>query len=245
MSRSVTGRCSSGSITRSSALRIASRSGVMRRSVGRTCRRAVSRTRARGAGGDALAHLVGAAATTRERPREVEGRRPRTADPRTSDRHAALSDEELGSGDVDRPRRLERADRVDAAGREVAERQCERAHHAEALRYPRAARRRRRCRGRGPSKERISTRPSAACRRVRPSRWAAEAVLGRSTPRRCRSRGRSRIRHPATSSRPRPRSRGAVPQPALRVHRPVDRVDDDDPRPTRPNAARRAPPRRG
>ena len=38
---------------------------------------------------------------------------------------AALADEKLARGDVDRPGRLERADRVHPAGGEVTERQCE------------------------------------------------------------------------------------------------------------------------
>src|SRR5207249_3414218 len=53
---------------------------------------------------------------------------------REIDRETALADEQLRGRDVDRPRRLQRADAVDAAGREVAERERERAHDPEPVR---------------------------------------------------------------------------------------------------------------
>src|SRR4029079_5216397 len=52
------------------------------------------------------------------------------------DREAALADEQLRGGDVDRARALERADGVDPAGGGVAERERERAHDSQAVRDP-------------------------------------------------------------------------------------------------------------
>ena len=64
---------------------------------------------------------------------EVEQRRAEGRILEELDRQAALADEELRCGDVDRPRRLEAADGVDAPGCEVAEGERERAHHAHAV----------------------------------------------------------------------------------------------------------------
>src|SRR5207237_2506137 len=65
----------------------------------------------------------------------VEGRRLDELD-----REAALADEELRSRDVDRARRLERADAVEPAVGEVAEGERERAHDPQAIREPDDAR---------------------------------------------------------------------------------------------------------
>src|SRR5207244_4052815 len=60
--------------------------------------------------------------------RAVERRRLREVD-----REAALADEQLRGGYVDRAGALERTDSVDAPGREMAERTRERAHDPQAV----------------------------------------------------------------------------------------------------------------
>ena len=65
---------------------------------------------------------------------EVERRRAEGRILEQLDRVAALAHEQLGCGDVDRARGLERADPVDASGRQVAERQRERSHHPQRAR---------------------------------------------------------------------------------------------------------------
>ena len=74
------------------------------------------------------------AATTRERCFEVELRLAEgRGDVEEIDRKPNLAAEQLPGRDVDRARGLERADRVDAAGGEMAERERERAHDAQAV----------------------------------------------------------------------------------------------------------------
>ena len=72
-----------------------------------------------------------AAATTRPRAEiERRGRERRILE--QLDREPALAHEQLRGGDVHGPRRLQGDDAVDASCGEVAERECERAHHANA-----------------------------------------------------------------------------------------------------------------
>ena len=61
---------------------------------------------------------------------EIEGRERRILE--QLDREPALADEQLRGGDVDGPRGLQGDDAVDPSGGEVAQRQCERPHHANA-----------------------------------------------------------------------------------------------------------------
>ena len=75
-----------------------------------------------------------AAATTRERCPRSRRRATERWVLEELDREPALADEQLRRGDVDRPGRLEAADRVDASRGEMAERERERAHHADAMR---------------------------------------------------------------------------------------------------------------
>ena len=81
-----------------------------------------------------LLHSSGVpAAATRERPSRSSGAVVERRVVGQVDREAELADEQLRGGDVDRARRLERADGVDAAGGEVAERERERAHDPQAV----------------------------------------------------------------------------------------------------------------
>ena len=74
------------------------------------------------------------AATTRERPIRSSGAAPNGGVVGQVDRETLLAHEQLRRCDVDRARRLQRDDAVDAAGGEVAERDRERAHHAQPVR---------------------------------------------------------------------------------------------------------------
>src|SRR5262245_22110139 len=121
MSSSVTGRRNSGSMTFSSAFRMASRSGLIAASVPAALR-----------------------LTQHDRELPDELGRPGRSDPRAHaeiercggegrileqlDSKAAFADKQLCGGDVDRARRLQRDDAVDPAGGEMAQRQRERAH---------------------------------------------------------------------------------------------------------------------
>src|SRR5690242_9505672 len=90
--------------------------------------RSSSRRALRGEGaGDLRAHRGRSRGDDARTLLEVEGRgTERLLDVEQIDRETELAAEELGCGDVDRARRLERAHGVDAAGREVAEREGER-----------------------------------------------------------------------------------------------------------------------
>ena len=74
------------------------------------------------------------AAATRERPSRSSGAAPKGGSLGEVDREALLAHEQLGGGDVDRARALQRDDPVDAPGGEVAERDRERAHHPQPVR---------------------------------------------------------------------------------------------------------------
>ena len=146
----------------------------------------------------------------RASPRCRAARRRRA--PRRRRRSAArLPQQELRGGDVDRTCLLQRADGVDAAGREVAERQGERAHDPQPLGEP------------GERHRLVSDSTGHGClerehldrvlRRISPRRLARSATRPRlaspSTPRPSRSRGRSRRRRPPSS---RPRRRRSRPR---------------------------------
>ena len=168
------------------------------------------------------------AATTRERCPRSSGAPTERRILEELDREPALADEELRRGDVDRPSRLQAADRIDPSSGEVAERERKRPHHADAMRDPEEP-------GNAgaiasvvvPSSERISIvsfgpGPSAARRRGR-----RRVRARRPTPRVRRSRRRSRsdvVHRVAVRDREREREERNA---ALRVHRAVDRVDDD------------------
>ena len=146
------------------------------------------------------------------------------------DREPALAHEQLPGGDVDRAVRLQRADGVEAAGGEVAERERERAHDPEAVRDA-VERRRLAPRPRGQRRlEREQLDPVLRTLRRRAARRSGTRRRrgAPSTPRRSRSRRRSAnstsLHRLAVGDRDREREERDA---ALRVERAVDRVDDD------------------
>ena len=76
------------------------------------------------------------AATTRERPTRSSGAASNGGSSNSSIARPHSRTSSCAGRDVDRARGLERADRVDAAGGEVAERERERAHDPQAVREP-------------------------------------------------------------------------------------------------------------
>ena len=151
-----------------------------------------------------------AAATMRERPSRSSGAAAEGRILEELDREPALPHEQLGRGDVDRARRLEAADGVDAPGRKVAERQRERAHHAEPLRNPHHRRRQLGDRGgrRSLEGEDLDRAPSGqASSSGRTVEQRARAPLGDPLLARRRSRGRTRTRRRPSWALARPRAR--------------------------------------
>ncbi len=136
-----------------------------------------------------------AAATIRERPTRSSGASS-NGPPSTSRRPGHARARAAAPRRCPRAGRLERADRIHAAGGEMAERQRQRAHQpqppGDAVELGRDLgdqRRPRRLARRGSRSPRPGRRPSSAT----PSAGAA-AARWQSTPRRCRSRGQSRRR---------------------------------------------------
>ena len=148
------------------------------------------------------------------------------------DRETDLAAEQLRRGDVDRARRLQRADGVDAAGGEVAERERERAHDPQPVRE--AGDRRRVARRRATVQRRLEGEDLDRVLRPHARRAARRSAYAPSPRRAVHSSPRAEVvdvaeddvvHRLAVGDGDREREERDA---ALRVQRAVDRVDDDE-----------------
>ena len=159
---------------------------------------------------------------------EIERRRAEGRSLGQVDGESSFAHDELGRGDVDRPRPLQRHDAVDTAGRKMAERDGKRAHHAQPVGDPHEARGTLGDEGGGRRLERenleLVLRPLEELRAVQQRAATLDRGPLLAGPEVVDVRGVHIVHRSPVGDRDRDRKER---DPSLRVQRSVNRVDDD------------------